>query len=197
MQCEIDDRSRILVAYHGREMIASVSITFPENDGRLLDTESALPHGYPKDLGPRGQTVEISRLCFDNRYKGIGLFKQLVAEVFKIILLSGRRVAVTSTDDKLLKLYKKIGFKQMGVRYFHPALKGVEHHVIYIKIHKAFTGFGVNHLIWHSFFREVGAQVQNQIEVNLNLSKRLHLALYRFGSALKMKWDNYRQNRLS
>jgi hypothetical protein len=129
----LDNISRILLAYHGEKLVASVAMSFPESDSEILDTERAI-FGQKKEIYKnKKDIIEISRLCTDPSYRKGDLLLRLFEHIYKVFSLSPRSRIITSADMKLINIYLKLGFKKTGVSYLHPFLAQLEHHVIVAK----------------------------------------------------------------
>ena len=130
MQSDYDHKSRIIVAYHGRKVVGSVAMYFPEDESVTLETERSAPNGYPAGFPKKTEVIEIARLCTSDDYSSSDLLKYLMNHVYKNFQLSDRRYFVTSCDDNLWNLYKRVGFRKLGITYDHQTFTGVKHHII-------------------------------------------------------------------
>lgn len=145
---ELDKISRIIALYHNEEIIASATMTFPNNEEVLLDTESPLEGGYPESFPNKIDCIEISRLCIDPDYRLTNGIVKIYKYICKIFLSSNRRYLVTSADQELLKSYIKIGFKKTDLVYEHKVFKNLPHRIILYDIKNVYDGKTTGFLVW-------------------------------------------------
>jgi hypothetical protein len=157
MVAKLDSYSRIMAVYHGLKLIGSVAIAFPPNEHVILDTEQGFPGGYPKKIPPKIELVEFSRLCTDPAYRKTDLLVRMFEYTYKAVHCGNRGYFLSSTDDKLWPLYKKLGFKKTGMSYAHPYLAGLRHHVIIGKKTTPDSAFGIDPLSWNYLWRDMGS----------------------------------------
>jgi hypothetical protein len=148
MVAPLDNISRILIAFHGEKIIASVAMSFPNDQSILLDTERALSNGYPDYIPPKIEMIEISRLCTDPLYRQGDLLLRMFEHIYKVFATSGRKYLISSTDEKLWSLYKKLGFKKLNLSYEHPYLNKLKHEIILIDLTVPISGSRIDPLRW-------------------------------------------------
>lgn len=188
MAAPLDHLSRILVAYHGDKVVSSISIAFPDSEELILDTERAFPGGYPKKIPPKTECVEIARLCTDPDYRGSDLLLRVFEHTYKTLQCGGRKYILTSTDDKLWPLYKKLGFKKTGMNYAHPFLAGRIHHVIVVHASRAQTASGIDPLRWNYLYRDMNDHLLRRGVFKLKTAEKIRLGLFRWvGRILRIK----------
>ena len=134
MTAPLDSKSRILIVKHQGKIVASAAISFPNDNGVVLDTERALKDGYTEAIPQKVDMIEISRLCTHLDYRKGDLLHRVFEHIYKIFAMSGRSYIITSCDDKLWPLYKKLGFYKTGLSYNHIYLSGLLHHIILVPI---------------------------------------------------------------
>jgi hypothetical protein len=162
MAAPLDCFSRIMGVYHFDKLIGSVAIGFPPSDKILLDIERGFPGGFPKKIPPKTQIVEISRLCTHPEYRRTDLLVRMFEYTYKTVHCGQRGYYLTSTDDKLWPLYRRLGFKKTGMNYPHPFLAGIKHHVILGKKTTPDSGLGINPLSWNYLWRDMGQYLENR-----------------------------------
>ncbi len=142
----LDARSRILVAKYRGRIVACVRLLFPPTPDSPLKHEDylALPPGTP----PRDEIVELSKFCTHPEFRGSDLFYTLVKHCALTTLQSGRRYAVMSCTDELVKPYGRVGFRKLGASYVHPGMK-LEHHLMMAEVARVVSGKHVNPVIWN------------------------------------------------
>lgn len=155
MAAPLDHLSRILVAFHGEKLVASVAIAFPDRDDLLLDTERTFAGGYPEPIPRKTKLIEISRLCTDPDYRRSDLVFRMFEYIVKTLHCGNRQYFLTSTDSNLWPLYKRIGFKKTGMKYAHPYLNGLQHHVLLASRITSDTGWGMNPFVWNMLYKDM------------------------------------------
>ncbi len=165
----LDNISRILLAYHGDKLVASVAMSFPESESEILDTERALPGGYPKEFPPKTKVIEVARLCTDPSYRRGDLALRMFEHLYRVFALSQREFIITSTDNNLWILYKKLGFRKSGYNYLHPYLAGIEHHIIIVHRSTGTAAKKINPLNWGYFYYFVNGYLKARGKKDINL----------------------------
>jgi predicted GNAT family N-acyltransferase len=142
----LDARSRILVAKYRGRIVASVRLMFPPSADAPLKHEDyvALPPGTPA----RDEVVELSKFCTHPEFRGSDLFYTLVKHCALTTMQSGRRYAVMSCTDELVRPYGRVGFRKLGASYVHPTM-GLEHHLMIAEVNKVVAGKDVNPVVWN------------------------------------------------
>jgi predicted GNAT family N-acyltransferase len=142
----LDARSRILVAKYRGRIVASVRLMFPPSADAPLKHEDyvALPPGTPA----RDEVVELSKFCTHPEFRGSDLFYTLVKHCALTTMQSGRRYAVMSCTDELVRPYGRVGFRKLGASYVHPTM-GLEHHLMIAEVDKVVAGKDVNPVVWN------------------------------------------------
>ena len=177
MQAPLDSYSRILAVYHGEKIIGSVAISFPENE-LTLDTERAFPNGYPNSIPPKNQLIEIARLCTDVEYRKTDLLVRIFEYTYKTLHCGDRKYILTSTDNKLWPLYKKLGFRKTGMSYAHPFLAGLNHDIIVGKVATPDSAESINPLAWNYLWRDMGRFLETSGSVQRSGLSWVRVRLY-------------------
>jgi hypothetical protein len=183
----LDHISRILLAYHGSKLVASVALTFPEHNEEILDTERALIGGYPKKFPDKTKVIEVSRLSTDPEYRRGDLLLRTFEQIYKVLGLSDRTYLVSSTDNKLWPLYKRLGFKKINKSYLHPYLAGIEHHVIIASRDIGTHAKSIDPLRWNMLYGNMTGFLQSRSKIKHTILSRVRVALFQFiGRLMKM-----------
>jgi hypothetical protein len=168
MGTSLDHLSRIIVAYHGSRLVGSVAVAFPDSDDLVLDTEKAFPNGYPNPMPAKTKMIEIARLCTDSDYRRSDLLLRILEYTYKVFVCGNREFVISSADDILWPLYKRIGFKKTGMSYAHPYLAGVIHHVIIGSRKEPDKAAGVSILAWLYVWRDMNRFLRGTRSLRLN-----------------------------
>ncbi len=152
---ELDRKSRILVAYHQDKLVGTVSIIFPDHQEMMLDTEKVFENGYRIELPPKVKMIEIARLCITPDYRATDILYGMFEHIYRILITSGREYIISSTDEHMWPLYKKIGFKKVGLPYEHPVFKGIKHDIMLLQKNSLLYSKGISPLVWGTIFMNI------------------------------------------
>lgn len=155
LRCCTDAFSYHVVAVHGGELVAGVTVAFPSRPDHVLDTERVIRGGYPKPGIPdRNDLAEVARLCIDRNFQSRELLFGLFACVYRLIGERGRGHVLTSSNAKRLTVYHQFGFRNTGLRYQHPDFQQ-EHTVITLSQARVLSGEGIHPKIWTRLYAPV------------------------------------------
>jgi len=160
MRAPLDPISRILTVYHGDKLIASCAMAFPENEQTILDTERTLSDGYPSALPSKLDIIEVSRMCVDVQYRGGDILNRIFEQMYRVCIASDRTYLLSSTDDRLWRLYRSIGFRKTPYRYDHPVFTGVDHTIILLHVDTAMFARHLPLKRWREVYQEVNRYMQ-------------------------------------
>lgn len=180
MIAPMDKKSRILICLHGEKVVASVAIAFPNDESEILDTERVFPNGYPKKMPPKNKIVEIARLCTDSAYRRTDLLTRMFEYTYKVTLCGDRDFILTSTDNRLWKVYKKLGFKKTGMAYPHPYLSGLEHHIILGERKQPDYGTNISPLSWNYLWKNMNIFMTEKGYIKRTFLQKARISIYKF-----------------
>ncbi|MEO6098370.1 MAG: hypothetical protein ABIW76_22940 [Fibrobacteria bacterium] len=153
MSSEWDRKSRILCAFHEDTLVASVTLTFPESESAILRSQAAFPGSeYPPGVPAKTDLIEINSLCTHLDYRKGDVLHALFEQIARCFLLSDRSHILTLCDENLLKLYLKVGFRNLGHRCTY---LGIEHHLIRGDKDGIRIGKGVPILAWAGLYGDL------------------------------------------
>ncbi|MFZ5572814.1 MAG: N-acyl amino acid synthase FeeM domain-containing protein [Thermodesulfobacteriota bacterium] len=174
---DLDRKSRILTAYHHNTMVGTVSLLFPDHEKMTLDTEKTFMGGFPKPLPSKKSLIEIARLCITPDYRATDILFGLFEQIYMILITSGREYLLSSTDDHMWTLYKRMGFKKTGMSYEHPLLNGLPHHVMILHKNSLLFGMGISPFVWLKFFRNMTDHLRSMGAIRLNTYQKSRILL--------------------
>ena len=181
MACQTDRISRILMVWYKNKLIGSVSLTFPRGRKDTLDIERSLSAKKKSRISNKKYIMEISRLCIHRSYRGSGLFKAIISEIFRRALISGRRYIVTSASYNLLETYQKMGFRTTGIRYKHPDFAKIPHTILFMDLRHPISGWGISPRIWQRYYgrRSIHAPTiwREKLSVTHKTCRHVHIFL--------------------
>ena len=147
-----DSRARIMYAKHNGKMVGSIRIMFhSSNDMFEHEQFLALPSSFPK----KEEIVEMTRFCTDVDYRGMDLFYEICARASLAIVQSGRRYMLGSTVEKLLPVYKKLGWTPTGLYYEHKDLGNERHEILLCDMRDCVRGREISYSVWKRVYSEV------------------------------------------
>lgn len=184
MAAPLDHLSRILLAYHNDKVVASVSISFPNSNSMVLDTEKAFSNGYPIKVPEKTDIVEIARLCTDSDYRRTDLLTRMFEYTYKVVVCGDRKHILTSTDNKLWPLYKKLGFKKTGMSYPHPYLGGLIHHIIIGERNQPDFGNNMSKLAWNYLWRDMNDFVTERKLIKRSDFRKFKVILFKIAGRI-------------
>lgn len=174
-----DGHSRILAAFHGESMAASVGLTFAKNESSPLRSEGEFPDGcYPVPVPPKHSMIEVHSLCTHNEYRGGDLIRGMFEHIARTLLLSERDWLITFATADLWPLYRKIGFRKAGASVPIKSLGGIEHHLILLHRNSLIHGNNMTPFAWNYFFGELIRDLRTKRYIEVPWHKRLIIAAY-------------------
>jgi predicted GNAT family N-acyltransferase len=176
-----DTKARIVVGRYRGRVVASMRMMFP-NDGDALEHEQFVT--LPPDAAQRSTCVEVTRVCTSPEYRGTDLLLGLFRHGGLAALEAGRSFVLGSSDAKLLRFYLGMGFKDLGVRYVHPLLGGLEHSVFLGDLRGALEGRGINPLWWNVLFADMWSYMRYQRMISPSPATVVKLGLFRLANPL-------------
>jgi hypothetical protein len=179
MASPLDKLSRILAVFHNDTLIASITLTFPNSNDLILDTEKNLKNGYPTHFPQKTKVIEIARFCVKEEYQKSHLVMRVFQHVYKIIGTSDREMIISSADPKLLPMYKRIGMIDQGLTYEHPVFKGIIHTIVSIKIADTVSCKNMGPLRWNYIYRDMTDFLESRGRIKVRGFGKFKLWLYR------------------
>lgn len=173
----LDKISRIIVAYHGSKIVATIALSFPYSESVELDVERTLPGDYPSDLPPKKNIIEGSRLCIDKGYRHSDILVRMFEHVYRVFLTSDRDYIITSSEKKMLSTYINVGFKKTRHSYEHPVFKGVIHHIIIVHKPLCISSESYNPLKWNFVYRDMNVFMGKRIKIELTFLQKIKIKI--------------------
>lgn len=191
-----DGQSRILAAYHGDTLVATVSLTFAQGPESRLRSEGEFPDGrYPIPMPQRDRIMEIHSLCTRREYRGGDLMRGVVEHMARCLILSDRDWAVTFATDEMWKLYRKIGFRKTGAKVPIKALNGIVHHLILLHRSSPVCGRRMSMSSWNYFFATLAADLSEKGFLRFSAWEKLLFRSQRwFGGFVRKRSDRRLEN---
>lgn len=122
-----DRQSRIVTARYRGRLVGTIRVMFPRSESDRLKHEDYCE--LPASLPPRTEIVEMSKACTHPEFRGSDLFYSIIKHGALAAIQSRRRYILMSCTDQLYPIYKKLGFKDLGISYVHASM-GLEHHLM-------------------------------------------------------------------
>jgi hypothetical protein len=185
---ELDSRSRLLAAFHGDTIIASVALTFG-TQGIPLRSETCFPENkYPVPIPAKDKLLEIRGLCTDQDYRGGDLIQGLFEHIARCVLFSDREWLITFATTELWPLYRRIGFRKTGASVEIHHLGGLTHHLIIVHRNTILAGYGMTPLAWNYFFGQMVTDLFSKGTLTLSRRIKSRIAFYSLFSGITRRW---------
>jgi predicted GNAT family N-acyltransferase len=140
-----DRQSRIITARYRGLLVGTIRVMFPRNESDRLKHEDYCE--LPASLPPRTEIVEMSKACTHPEFRGSDLFYSIIKHGALAAIQSRRRYILMSCTDQLYPIYKKLGFKDLGISYVHAGM-GLKHYVMLGEIAAMVAG-RMNPILWN------------------------------------------------
>jgi predicted GNAT family N-acyltransferase len=151
MSDRFDSSSRIIVAKHKGQIIASARVHFCALEDTL---EHEQYFEWPQDFPRRDSVIEITRVCTHPNFRSNDLLISLLKFIGITCFQRQRPHVLVSSIDTLIPFYKKIGLQVTSITYQHPVYKGNQT-VLRSNAFQFLNGKGVNPIYWNVIWREV------------------------------------------
>lgn len=169
-----DTRSRIVICRFRGKVVGTVRLCFHGPDDKFEEEQYiTLPDNFP----PRHLILEVSRAATDVEFRGTDLFLNILRYVFMLTLQSGCRYIVQSTYGKLVPIYKRVAFRETGVRFPHPVFPGEHLYLMLADCQNMIDGNVRNPLTWNLLVPEVRRLIDNNDNVHLGWFARRRLGV--------------------
>ncbi len=184
-----DSHSRLLAAFHGDQLVASVALSFAGAEGTTLRTEGCFPGAeFPVRVPPKDSIMEVISLCTDSDYRGGDLIQGMFEQIARCMLFSDRKWILTFTTAKLWPLYRRIGFKKVGASVLIKELGNLEHHLILLHRNSLIAGVRMRPFAWNYFFGSLVRELIERGHLQLGSWLKARVAFYSLFSGFTRKW---------
>lgn len=175
-----DSSSRILVAKHKGNIVATLRVRFPTRE----DPPEADAHaGWPASLPRAEQLLECSRLAIDPNFRGGDLLAGLMRYVSLTCLSTDRRYITMSVMRKFVPFYRKAGFTQTELSYHDPRWSEPLY-VMIIDAAEGVRGKGVNPFYWGLMWKDLATEMVSSGLVSVSGLDQARMAFFRTLSPL-------------
>ncbi|MGE4107882.1 MAG: GNAT family N-acyltransferase [Bacteriovoracia bacterium] len=147
-----DSRSRILTVRHRGDLVASLRVMYHElEDTTEHERFVKLPESIPR----KDEIVEVTRICTHPAYRGSDLLYALIKQMTLTVLQSKRQWILGSAEEKLVPLYKKLGYQALGVYFEHGDIRGLRHELLLGHLPEIISGKSVSAAIWNELYSDL------------------------------------------
>ncbi len=172
-------RSHLYGVRLGKAWIGTVRITIPV-EGDLLPCVDKKLGFYPASLPAKEKVIEVSSLCILRGFRRSDVLKAVYELVHRELVRVNRSHILISSDERLRRKYRFIGFRSTGYRYRQEwsRFKDLE---ILISNQKPFGTYGLHAdpIRWNFFLREVTDELIAQGILRHNRTQRIIFSFYR------------------
>ncbi|MDB5106312.1 MAG: hypothetical protein JWP91_4001 [Fibrobacteres bacterium] len=193
---DFDSRSRLLTAFHGDILVASVALSFGGVQGAPLRAQICFPDStFPVPVPDKHTVVEVHSLCTDFDYRGGDLIQAMFEHIGRSVLFSDRKWLLTFTTSKLWPLYRRIGFRKIGASVHMKDMGGLEHHLILMDRNTLVSGLGMTPFAWNYFFGSMVRDLLEKGQLRLGSARKARVALYSLFAGITRKWMQARMEK--
>lgn len=183
MTDEFDAKSRIINGLINEKVVCSARVTFTEANEqteieKYCSDKAKLPNSQ--------QSIEMSRLCTHPEYRGGDLLMGMLHQVALICVKSNKRYAVLVAQEKMLPLFKKLGFKKTGAMYLNKKFPKRKAYVVSADLHKVSLSSGVNPIIWNLIWADMTDYLIEQDIIHYTTTERLRLKILKLFKPLAL-----------
>jgi len=147
---EFDGYSHFVAVFHRETMAGSLRVTKHPEGGRWA-FESMFPFG--KELPPKNNMVEVSKVCVLNEYRKSPVTRLLFAYCAKLTVELGCDFLLGSSSVALAPMYRRVGCRPIGVKFVHEP-SGLESIAFTANARAVLNGSGVSPFVWSLVFSE-------------------------------------------
>jgi len=148
MQDRFDAYGRHIVCKVGSTIVGAFRIIFVDKD-KTRSEHIALNIPLPDWLF-NFSFVEVSRLCIDKEFRHSDALTILLRRCFEIAAQTQTHYVLANCNSDMWPLYKKVGFKKLGVRFEAFGRKDCE--MITADVHRILNGKDATFMAWNVFF---------------------------------------------
>lgn len=169
MADKYDAHSKIIVAKLGEMVVASIRYTYCSSAEHRFELDESIT--IPKKF-ERNKTLEASRACVRPEFENTDLIHGLFEFGTQIAVKLEAKWILSSCEEKLLKLYSRLGMTNQDQVFHLKTLGNIPHYLIAGNLETISTSKGLNPIIWHYSYGNVA-----RFLVKLGYIKKLELPL--------------------
>ncbi len=189
-----DEYSQILMACHQDKVIGSATMIVGNPGIQPNEIETLLSEEEVAKLPDGKNSVEIACFCLNEEYRNTDILHGLFEHIYINAVMTGRRYLLISSDFKLLRLYKGIGFKETGCGFVQPKYNDLPMKILVVDKLTAKWGKGMNPLAWWFVWGKSSSYLQDRGVIRYSPLERARVQVSRalFSMALVMR-NGYRR----
>lgn len=146
MATALDSKARLVMGYFHGKLVASAAVIFHEINS---STEHEDYIQWTGELPPKGNLVEINRVCTHPDFRRADLFLKLYKFMLVLVVQSKKQNVVICASEELVPLYQKLGFDLTSLKYAHAKLNNKTHWILQCDVYKKVSGYGVDPITWN------------------------------------------------
>lgn len=171
-----DARARIVFGKYKGELVCSARLVFNQFDDQM-EQEKYIQ--WPAHLPRREEMVEVMRACTRPDFRGSDLLMALFKFMFVTVAQSGRRWGIICASDDMVPLYRRVGFKEVGITYLHAGLNNLRHTVMLGNLPECTSGKDVDFVTWNVVWSDVSAYLEQYGLIKPDPLSSVRLYIYR------------------
>lgn len=182
-----DQYSKILMVYHCEKLIGSAALILGEPGKQPTEIATLLSSDEVAQLPAEEITAEVACLCLNKEYRNTDILHGIFEQLYINTVMAGRSYLVVSSDNVLLRLYKRIGFKETGFSFIQPKYNDLPMKVLLVDALTAKWGKGMSAIDWCVIWGKSSGYLQRRGVIRYSPLERMRVNLNRlvFKAALK------------
>lgn len=187
----LDKEGIVLAAYLGGQLVASCEFRFAKKHGlRLTEKLDLAAIQGVRD----GNLSEINKLVVHPSAQNTDIVLGIFQKIHALAMLNGRPDGLITAEDRLVPLYKRLGFKKTGQTLPHPTKSNITLNLMVIQSETYATSEGMNPYAWsmafqdsYKFFSDIGIQTSFKMTFAQHLEKFVTAIALKFVGLKKKK----------
>lgn len=173
---DFDAHSRHVICRVGGEVVASARLVFNFGETNLCE-HTGYNIELPDWLWKEG-FIEASRVCTHPDFRGSDLFINMLRHLGRIVIQSKHRYLVLNCVDSLVPIYKRVGARLLGKKFYTPYMKDEALNLLAIDISKGHLG-GLRLTDWCVIAEPISTYLLKRGLLKPNLFQRVWLRFAR------------------
>lgn len=169
-----DEYSDVLIVRHGNKIIGSAAIIYGDGKDKMFEVQKLMLNNSDK-LEYNDSMIEVAALCILKEYRKTDILHGVFENIFFYMMKNKKDYIIASSDSKLAKTYKMIGFKDTGDYFFQPKYNDLAMQVLIVNKNAALKAHGIGFLHWWPIWGEIVTYMKSQSMVKMGLYNRAKL----------------------
>ena len=198
----LENEGVVLGGFLGGQLVASVDLRLSRihkiRVAKLIDIEKL------RDEVNLENFAEFNKLVVHPSAQKTDVVLGLLQKIHALAMLNGQPDGIILADDKLVNLYRRLGFKRTKMKFPHPVKQGLSLNVMIMDHETYASAKGMNPYAWdvvysatQRFFEHTGVTPKLKFSLFSKATKSATALLYRIKSKRKKKYSMFDGKRTS